>query len=211
MPTSTLSGEAEWPQVAGAVIEALFFFREHFFVHSYLLRGASTIRIVLSTPAQAQGEQTRRTRPHLAARGPSVLRKAQGWSVPQMARRLDRHAPTIRTWLTAYGPAGLPGLANTPPPGRPATMGQRVSAQVEPLFAHSPTHFGARAEGWTVARMRDYRAQHQGAARAATVRRQLQAGDGVYIRCANTVSRHAPTRIWRKPVEPTVAIKRHGR
>jgi transposase len=182
----------------------------------YLLREASMIRIVLSVQEQAQLEQTRRTRPQLAERCHYVLLNAQGWSVPQIARRLDRNEHTIRTWLKAYRTAGLTGLSNTPPSGRPATLGQRVSAQLEQLLAHSPTHFGYIEDGWTVDLLRDYLAQHQDAASDATVRRQLQAGDWVYKRFAKTVPRTAPTaekkkRGWQKLLLPSVATKRNSR
>ena len=76
------------------------------------------IRLVLSTEEHALLEQTRRTRPQLAERCHYILLNAQGWSVPQIARRLDRNEPTIRTWLKAYRSAGLAGLHNTPQPGR---------------------------------------------------------------------------------------------
>jgi transposase len=171
----------------------LFFCRDCVFVYIDLLREASMIRIVLSAQEHAQLEQTRRTRPQLAERCHYVLLNAQGWSVPQIAQRLDRNEHTIRTWLKAYRTAGLPGLYNTPQSGRPATLGQRVSAQLEQLLAYSPTHFGYIEEGWTVDLIRDYLAQHQDAASDATVRRQLQAGDWVYKRFAKTVPRNAPT------------------
>jgi transposase len=151
------------------------------------------IRVVLSPGEQASLEQTRRTRPQLAERCHYVLLNAPGWSVPQIAQRLDRNEHTIRAWLKAYRPAGLPGLSNTPQSGRPATLGQRISAQLEQLLAHSPTHFGSIEDGWTVALLRDYLAQHQEAASDATVRRQLKAGDWVYKRFAKTVPRNAPT------------------
>ena len=72
------------------------------------------IRLVLSPEEQASLEQTRRSRPQLAERCHYVLLNAQGWSVPQIARRLDRNEHTIRTWLKAYRTTGLPGLHNTP-------------------------------------------------------------------------------------------------
>jgi transposase-like protein len=75
------------------------------------------IRIVLSVQEQAQLERTRHTRPQLAERCHYVLLNAQGWSVPQIARRLDRNEHTIRTWLKAYRTAGLTGLYNTPQTG----------------------------------------------------------------------------------------------
>ena len=108
------------------------------------------IRLVLSPKEHAPLEQTRRTRPQLAERCHYILLNAQGWSVPQIARRLDRNEHTIRPWLKAYRSAGLTGLHNTPQSGRPATTGQRVSAHIEHLLAHRPSHFGSIEEGWTV-------------------------------------------------------------
>jgi transposase len=157
------------------------------------------IRLALSPEEHACLEQTRRTRPQLAERCHYVLLNAQGWSVPQIAQRLNRNEHTIRTWLKAYRTAGLPGLHNTPQSGRPATTGQRVSAHIERLLAHSPNHFGYIEDGWTVDLIRDYLAQHQGSASDATVRRQLKAGDWVYKRFAKTVPRNAPTAEKKKP------------
>jgi transposase len=87
------------------------------------------IRLVLSPEEHALLEQTCRTRPQLAERCHYILLNAQGWSVPQIARRLDRNGHTIRTWLKAYRIAGLAGLHNTPQLGRPATKGQHVTEQ----------------------------------------------------------------------------------
>lgn len=157
------------------------------------------IRLVLSPEEQASLEQTRRSRPQLAERCHYVLLNAQGWSVPQIARRLDRNEHTIRTWLKAYRTAGVPGLYNTPQSGRPATIGQRVAEQLEQLLVHRPSHFGYIEDGWTVDLLRDYLAQHHETVSDATVRRQLQAGDWVYKRFAKTVPRNAPTAEKKKP------------
>ena len=74
-------------------------------VSSFLLTclgGVAMIRLTLSPEEQAHLEQTRRTRLHLAERCHYVLLNAQGWSVPQIAQRLNRNEHTIRTWLKAY-------------------------------------------------------------------------------------------------------------
>ena len=152
------------------------------------------ICLVLSPEESAPLEQARRTRPQIAERCHYVLLNAEGWSVPQIAQRLDRNEHTIRTWLKAYQTAGLHGLHNTPQPGRPATKGPIVTAQLESLLAQSPSHFGYIEEGWTVDLIRHYLAQHTGDVSAATVRRQLQAGDWVYKRFAKTVPLKAPSR-----------------
>ena len=149
--------------------------------------------LVLSSEEKAQVEQARRSRPQIAERCHYVLRNAEGWSVPQMAQRLDRTEHTMRTWLKAYQTAGLHGLHNTPQPGRPATTGQSVTAPLEGLLAQSPSHCGSIAEGWTVDLLRDYLTQHTGAVSDATVRRQLQVGGWVYQRFATTGPRNAPS------------------
>ena len=174
------------------------------------------LRLVLSPEEHALLEQTRRTRPQRAERCHYILLNAQGWSVPQIARRLDRNEHTIRTWLKAYRSAGLAGLHNTPQPGRPATKGQHVTEQLEQLLVHSPSHFGYIEDGWTVDLLRDYFAKHHEAVSDATVRRQLQAGDWVYTRFAKTVPHHAPSAEKKKPgwqqwSPPSASVKRSGR
>ena len=169
--------------------------------------------LVLSPEETAHLEQARRTRPQIAERCHYVLLNAEGWSVPQIAQRLDRNEHTIRTWLKAYQTAGLPGLHNTPQPGRPATQGQSVTAHLESLFAQSPSHFGYSEEGWTVDLIRHYLAQHPGDVSDATVRRQWQAGGWVYKRFAKTVPLNAPSREkkkrgWQKLSRPSVPVKR---
>ena len=115
---------------------------------------ALMICLVLSAEETAQLEQARRSRPQIAARCHSVLLKAEGWRVPQIAQRLDRTEPTMRPWLTASQTAGRPGLPNTPQPGRPATTGHIVTAHLEGLLAQRPSPCGSIEEGGTVARIR---------------------------------------------------------
>ncbi len=171
------------------------------------------ICLVLSPEETAHLEQARRTRPQIAERCHYVLLNAEGWSVPQIAQRLDRNEHTIRTWLKAYETAGLQGLQSTPQPGRPATKGQSVTAQLEHLLAHSPSHFGYVEDGWTVDLSRHYLAQQMGDVSDSTVRRQLQVGGWVYKRFAKTVPLNAPSPEkkkpgWQKLSPPSVPVKR---
>ena len=50
---------------------------------------ALMICLVLSSEDRAQVEQARRSRPQIAERCHYVLLNAEGWSVPQIAQRLD--------------------------------------------------------------------------------------------------------------------------
>jgi len=133
---------------------------------------ASMICLALSPEDKARLEQARRSRPPIAERCHYVLRNAEGWSVPRIARRFDRNEHTIRTWLKAYQTAGFQGLQNTPQSWRPATKGQDVSVQLEHLLTQSPSHFGSIEDDWTVDLLRHYLAQHMGNGSDATVRRQ---------------------------------------
>jgi hypothetical protein len=72
--------------------------------------------LVLSPEEKAHVEQARRTRPAIAERCHDVLLNAEGWSVPHLAQRLDRHDHTSRPWLKADQASGLHGLHNTPAP-----------------------------------------------------------------------------------------------
>ena len=85
---------------------------------------ALLICLVLSPEETTHLEQARRTRPQIAERYHYVLLHAEGWSVPQIAQRLDRNEHTIRTWLKADQTAGLTNCRRPPQPGRPATKGQ---------------------------------------------------------------------------------------
>ena len=172
----------------------MLFFHAVFDSFGMTSKGAALmICLDLSPDEKAHVEQARRTRPQIAERCHYVLLNAEGWSVPQIARRLDRNEHTIRTWLKAYHASGLPGLENTPQSGRPATQGQCVTAQLEHLLAQSPSHFGYIEAGWTVDLIRHYLVQHTGDVSDATVRRQLQAGGWVYKRFAKTMPRNAPS------------------
>ena len=72
------------------------------------------ICLVLSSEETAHLEQARRTRPQIAERCHYILLNAEGWSVPQIAQRLDRNEHTIRTWLKAYHNGWTPGTAEHP-------------------------------------------------------------------------------------------------
>jgi transposase len=103
-----------------------------------------------------------------------VLLNAQG--VPQIAQRLERNEHTIRKWLKAYRDQGLSGLANAPPPGRPATKAHQLDQHLDCLLAQPPNAYDYIEAGWTVDLLRDYLGQHHLDVSDATVRRALKAG-----------------------------------
>ena len=158
------------------------------------------MRIAL-TPAETSQLATTRCsrRAQVAERCRYVLRNAQGWSVPQIAQRDERHEHTLRKGLKAYHAQGLAGLDNAPPPGRPATKSQKLEQQLDTLLPQAPSAYGYSEAGWTVDVLRDYRGQHDLQVSDTTVRRCWKAGGWVYKRFANTMPKHAPTAETKKP------------
>jgi len=152
------------------------------------------IRIALTPEETSQLATTRRSRrAQVAERCRYVLLNAQGWSVPQIAQRYERNEHTIRKWLKAYHTQGLVGLDNAPPPGRPATKGQKLEQQLDTLLTQAPSAYGYIEAGWTVDVLRDYLGQHDLQVSDTTVRRCLKSGGWVYKRFATTMPKHAPT------------------
>jgi transposase len=157
------------------------------------------IRIALTPEEISQLETTRRSRrSQVAERCHYVLLNAQGWSVPQIAQRLERNDHTIRKWLKAYHQQGLAGLDNAPLPGRPATKGQKLTQQLDTLLAQPPCAYGYLEAGWTVDLLWDHLGQHDLHVSDSTVRRHLQSGGWVYKRFAKTMPQNAPTAAQKK-------------
>jgi transposase len=158
------------------------------------------IRIALTPEALSQLATTRCSRrAQVAERCRYVLLNAQGWSVPQIAQRYERHEPTMRTWLKAYHAQGLAGLDDTPPPGRPATKSQKLEPQLDTLLTPVPSAYGYIEAGWTVDVLRDDLGQHDLPVSDTTVRRGLKSRGWVYKRCAQTLPKNAPTAEKKKP------------
>lgn len=157
------------------------------------------IRITLSSQQKRQLEKARRHRPHMAERCHYVLLCAQGLSVPQSAKRLERDEQTVRVWLKAYQHEGIDALDNAPKSGRPPIKGQALDQHLETLLEQSPGEVGYLEAGWTVDLIRDYLAKRQLDVSDSTVRRHLQAGGWVYKRFAQTMPDNAPTSDEKKP------------
>lgn len=151
------------------------------------------IRIQLSPEELAYLEQTRRARrSQVAERCHYVLLNAAGYSVPQIAQRLERHEHTIRKWLYAYRAQGVMGLQNTPSPGRPLAHGDDLIEHLEPLLAHTPSDYGYAEADWSIDLIRHHLHQSGLSVSDATVRRRLKAGGWVYKRLTKTLPHKAP-------------------
>jgi transposase len=57
-----------------------------------------------------------------------------GWSVPRIARHLDRHEQTVRAAVRAFLVGGVEGLADRPRPGRPRRVTDEHLAALERLL-----------------------------------------------------------------------------
>lgn len=133
-------------------------------------------------------------RSSVAERCSYILLADQGLSPPQIGRRLQRHAHTIRHWLKAYQQAGLAGLADRPPPGRPGHQGAQTWTLLQATLKHRPTYFGYVESGWTVNLLRHhFRQAHAHEVSDSTVRRALKAGAWSFKRAKAVVAPAGPT------------------
>jgi transposase len=167
------------------------------------------IRLQPSPEELAYLEQTRRTRrSQVAERCHYVLLNAAGYSVPQIAQRLERHEHTIRKWLCAYRTHGVMGLQNMPSPGRPPAHRGDLMEHLEPLLAHTPSDYGYAEANWSVDLIRHELHQNGLSVSDATVRRRLKAGGWVYKRLSKTPPHKAPSAAqkksgWHKSLAPS--------
>ena len=101
----------------------------------------------LSPEEKAHVEQARRTRPQIAERCHYVLLNAEGWSVPQIARRLDRNgqsalrADSKRGYLCKHG-QNISYLDAEIIGSYFEEMFQTSRRLVWPLWSVSPRHLG---------------------------------------------------------------------
>jgi transposase len=57
-----------------------------------------------------------------------------GWSVPKIARYLDKHEQTVRKYIKAFLASGWEALPDRPRPGRPPTLTEAHLVAVERLL-----------------------------------------------------------------------------
>ena len=122
-----------------------------------------------------------------------VLLADTGKSAPEIAKHLKRNIITIRLWLNRYMEAGVSGLKNHPPPGRPAQKTPLIEKYLQEMLKKSPQDYGYQESGWQINIFRDW-LQRQGI-RACdnTIAKVLDKLDYVYKRFSKTMPENAPS------------------
>ena len=122
-----------------------------------------------------------------------VLLADTGKSAPEIAKHLKRNIITIRLWLNRYMEAGVSGLMNQPPPGRPAEKTPVIERHLQEMLTKSPQDYGYQESGWQINIFRDW-LQRQGIqACDNTIAKVLDKLDYVYKRFSKTMPSNAPS------------------
>jgi magnesium-transporting ATPase (P-type) len=76
-------------------------------------------------------------RAHLPTSAPSTRDRLEmlrlsdaGWSIPKIARHLQRHEQTVRHWIKVFLLEGFDALVDPPRPGKPSAITQEILAAV---------------------------------------------------------------------------------
>jgi transposase len=94
-------------------------------------------RVALTPEQRAELQRRARERvvaPALRDRLEMIRLSDLGWSVPRIARYLDRHEQTVRAHVQAFLAAGWEALPDRPRPGRPPTLTAAHLLAVERLL-----------------------------------------------------------------------------
>lgn len=151
------------------------------------------IQITLSTTDREQLEKIHRTvRSRVAERCYYILLNADGNSVPQISKILNRNAHTVRSWLKAYQSLGIDGLYDTPQPGRPASKTNAVEEHLDSLLSQSPDSLGYQESGWNSDLLLHALKQKGVMVSEKTLRNALKKNGWVYKRFKKTVPNRAP-------------------
>ena len=96
--------------------------------------------------------------PRLRERLEMVRLSDLGQTIPQIARVLDRHEQTVRTYLKAFLAGGFAALPDRPVPGRPPTVTRADLDAVGQVLDAS----AQEGRAWTVAHLQQWLARERG-------------------------------------------------
>lgn len=152
------------------------------------------IRISLNASEREELSRLRLERnSNIGERAYYVLLADSGKSAPEIAKHLKRNIITIRLWLNRYTEAGVSGLMNHQPPGRPAQKTPVIERHLQEMLTKSPQDYGYQENGWQINIFRDW-LQRQGIqACDNTIAKVLDKLDYVYKRFSKTMPLNAPS------------------
>lgn len=85
-----------------------------------------------------------------------VLLSSQGLRVSAIAQRLGICQQTVRLWTKRFDQRGLPGLADAPRSGHPATYSAEVVGEVVATSLTDPQALDLPFASWTLDRLQSY-------------------------------------------------------
>ena len=133
-----------------------------------------------------------------------VLLADSGKSAPEIAKHLKRNIITIRLWLNRYIEAGVLGLMNQAPPGRPAQKTPAIEKHLKEMLTKIPQDYGYQGSGWQINIFRDWLERQGIQACENTIAKVLDKLDYVYKRFSKTMPSNAPS-----PAEKKEKIKQN--
>ena len=124
-----------------------------------------------------------------------VLLSQDGFSPPEIAKKLKRHPHTVRDWLKRFQEHGAKGLQRLFSPGRPGEKREAVKKVIHEILATEPTAYGYKEFLWNVSLIAHYLKESHGlTASDDTIERALKDCGFTYKRPSKSVSPKAPDR-----------------
>lgn len=84
-----------------------------------------------------------------------ILLSADGYAVPEIAKRLGRHESRVRMWIRQFNKYGIEGLLSSKPKGAVSRCSEQVQQRILDLFLMRPKDLGLDFSCWTVERLRE--------------------------------------------------------
>lgn len=129
-----------------------------------------------------------------------ILQASQGRRVPAIARALDLCETTVRVWIKRFNERGMPGLADAPHRGRPASYTREQVGLVVATALADPQELGQAFACWTFDRLAIYLHETHGLAMSRSRIHEVLQREGLRWRTHET---------WfGKRVDPDFAEKR---
>lgn len=84
-----------------------------------------------------------------------ILLSADGYAVPEIAKRLGRHESRVRMWIRQFNKCGIEGLLSSRPKGAVSRCSEQVQQRILDLLLMRPKDLGLDFPCWTAERLRE--------------------------------------------------------
>ena len=123
-----------------------------------------------------------------------ILKSSKGLSTQNIAKDLDIHEHTVRTWIKRYKEHGINGLKRKFAPGKPRDLREMVKIALAEVIERSPLDFGYSVSLWTTSLLADWLIKAKNlSASQDTIERALKENEFHYKRSATKVPDKAPS------------------